>query len=81
MEGGQIIDMKKYSIYGVINGNGVNIKKQFNSRYAAIEYMFKYLDRHYIYNFQIEEEREVEKHSIEYLYNDSNRFIVTRVSC
>lgn len=71
--------MKQYEVLAVLNGSVVCIRKRFLSRTRAINYMLRYYEDHYIYSFQIEEEIPVEKHKIEYVCDNYNRFTVKRV--
>lgn len=68
-----------YTLSGVLNGKRILFNKKFSSRNAAINYMFKYYEDHYFYDFQVEEEIVKSKHDIEYVYNFNNRFEVARV--
>ncbi len=68
-----------YTLSGVLNGKNIKFKRLFSSRNAAIDYMFKYYEDHYFYNFQVEEEIIKSKHDIEYVYNYDNRFEVARL--
>ena len=68
-----------YTLSGVINGNNVTFNKSFSSRDAAINYMCKYYEQHFVENFQVEEEIEKSKHTIEYVCDYYNRFTVARV--
>ena len=68
-----------YTLSGVLNGKNITFKRLFSSRNAAIDYMFKYYEDHYFYNFQVEEEIIKSKHDIEYVYNYDNRFEVARL--
>jgi len=69
-----------YTLSGVINGNNVSFDRSFSSRDAAINYMCKYYEQHFVENFQVEEEIEKDRHVIEYVWNYYNRFTVARVS-
>ena len=75
------ISMKYYTLYAIVNGKHVKLKRNcFESRDQAINYMFDYYEKHYLYNLEVEDEHIVNdnKHSIEYVCNFHNRFIVTR---
>ena len=69
-----------YSLKAVVNGQNVKINKYFKSRNEAIKYMFDYYENNYLYNMQVEEEYEKEKHIVEYVCNYGNRFTVARVA-
>ena len=73
--------MKYYTLEAIVQGRPVKLKRSmFASRNEAIDYMFDYYEKHYLYNLQVNEEYPVQdnKHRIEYYCNYSNRFIVTR---
>ena len=73
--------MKCYKLSAVVDGDTVKLKKSyFSTRDNAIDYMFNYFNNHFIYGMQVEDEHIVngDKHSIEYVCNDYNRFTVTR---
>ena len=62
-----------------IQNEHVDIKKVFASRVEAINYMFNYYNRHYIYNAELEEEYpQTSKHDIHYVLSQYNCFNVTR---
>lgn len=69
-----------YSLKAVVNGNNIKINKYFTSRNQAISYMFNYYENNYLYNMQVEEEYEKEKHIVEYVCDYNNRFTVARVA-
>lgn len=69
-----------YSLTAIVNGETIKVNKLFHSRNAAIKYMFNYYENNCIYNMQLEDEFEKEKHNIEYVCNDYNRFRVARVA-
>ena len=73
--------MKYYELSAVVNGENVRLKRSiFKSRGAAIQYMFAYYSSHYLYGLQVEDSFALNgnKHNVEYVCNDYNRFKVTR---
>ena len=73
--------MKYYTLTAVVNGQNVKLKRAiFASRSDAIDYMFDYYEKHYLYSLAVREENMVgdNKHSVEYVCNYQNRFTVTR---
>ena len=73
--------MKYYLLNAVVNGHDAKLKqKMFSSRNDAINYMFDYYEKHYIYGLEVRDEHPVDedKHNIEYVCNFHNRFTVTR---
>ena len=75
--------MKIYKLDAIVDGNSVNLKRNyFASRDDAIEYMFNYYKKHYLYNMAVEEEYPVnsDKHCIEYVCDYYNRFTVSRIA-
>ena len=68
-----------YSLIMVVRGHGVRSKKIFKSRDAAINYAFKYFKNNYVYDSQVMDCYELHnKHEIEYVLSDHNRFIIGR---
>lgn len=72
--------MKYYSLSAVVNSEPVTIHKHFETREEAISYMFDFLNNKYIYNSEVEEEFPLfgDKHNIEYVLNNHNRFAIAR---
>ena len=73
--------MRYYTLQAVVHGNNARLgKRVFATRDEAINYMFDYFERHYIYGLQVATEHIVNdnKHSVEYVCNYHNRFTVTR---
>ena len=73
--------MRYYTLEAVVHGNNAKLDRQvFASRKEAIDYMFSYFEKHYIYGLEVETEHTVDnnKHSIEYVCNYYNRFTITR---
>ena len=69
-----------YTLEAIINGKTTKFNRKFASRQNAIDFMFDYLDRAYIFDKQINDEYIVEdnKHKVEYVCDYYTRFIVTR---
>lgn len=69
--------MRVYQLDAVVNNEYIVFNRQFNSRIAAIDYMFDYLEKHYVFNAQLEDEYAVDdKHNIHYVLNNANSFNV-----
>jgi len=73
--------MKFYTLNAVVKGENVKIDKIFNTRNDAIDYMFKYYTKHYMYNLEVNEEVSVDgdKHNVEYICDHNDRFRINRV--
>ena len=71
----------KYSLKAVIKNDYVVFKKQYNSRTEALDAAFSYLDKQYIFDVSVLEEftHNGNKHDIEYVLSNQDRFIVTRI--
>lgn len=74
--------MKYYTLEAIIEGKDIKFNKVFKTRLSAIEYMFKYYDKHYMYDLMVNEEFAIEgnKHNVEYVCDDYRRFRVNRVT-
>ena len=72
--------MSVYKIHDAyIRNELVDIHKVFASRSEAINYMFDYYNKHYVYNVELEEEYpQHDKHDIHYVINQYNSFNVAR---
>ncbi len=70
--------MKYYSLSGTIYGKAVFFKKKFANRTDALQFMFKYYDKHHLNNLEVINTYEKVKHDVEYVCNNSNRFNITR---
>ena len=73
--------MKYYTLEAIVKGRPVKLKRSmFTSRSEAINYMFDFYEKHYLYSMQVRDEYPLEdnKHRIEYYCDFNNRFIVTR---
>ena len=70
-----------YTLEAIINGKTTKFDRKFASRQNAIDFMFDYLDRAYIFDKQINDEYIVEdnKHKVEYVCDDYTRFYINRV--
>ena len=67
--------MRKYYILtGVIDSKPIKTKKKFNTRDKAINYVFDKLNS----CASLQEEIVHQKHVIEYKFNETTRFIVSR---
>ena len=72
--------MNKYRLEAVVDGESVNFNHIFKSREEAINYMFRYYDKHYLVNLEVNEEYFIDgnKHNIEYVCDYYNRFRIAR---
>lgn len=71
--------MKNYTLEAIIKGQTIKFDKKFNSRLNALNFAFKYCNKHYLYNLEIEDEYLLgNKHSVEYVLNNYDRFVVIR---
>lgn len=76
--------MRYYTLQAVVHGNDAKLNKRvFSTRDEAINYMFDYFEKHYMYGLEVRDEHIVNnnKHSVEYVCNFHNRFTVTRYTC
>ena len=73
--------MKYYTLQAIINGESKVFSNQFATRQSAMDFMFDYLDRAYIFDKQIEEEYAIgNKHNVAYVCDNNTRFIINRES-
>ena len=74
--------MNEYTLEAVIKGKEVKFNKAFVSRKDAIDFAFNYYSKQLIYGLEVNDEYQIagNKHNIEYVCNDSNRFRISRVS-
>lgn len=74
--------MKFYTLDAVVKGKNVNIGKVFDSRNDAIDYMFKYYNKHFIYGLEVNEEVSIDddRHNVEYICDHGDRFRINRVT-
>jgi len=73
--------MKYYTLNAIVNGRDAKLKRRiFSSRSDAINYMFEYYEKNYLFGLEVVEEYAIngDKHNIEYVCNFQNRFSVTR---
>lgn len=72
--------MKKYKLNCVIQNKFISINKEFSSRSSAEEYALYVFNREYR---DVEVDRIIErndKHNLEYVCDNYNRFFISRVS-
>ena len=75
--------MKYYMLRAIVDGRDVKLKRSyFTSRDDAIDYMFKYYKDHYIYGLEVNDEYAINgnKHNVEYVCDNYNRFTVERLT-
>ena len=73
--------MKYYTLTAIVNGREPKLQKRlFATRDEAINYMFNYFEKNYLFGLEVTDEHIVggNKHSVEYVCNFHNRFTVTR---
>ena len=72
--------MNKYILEAIVNGEYLKVKRTFNSRDEAIDYIFRYYDDHNMVNLKVNEEYFIagNKHDIAYVYDYYNRFRIAR---
>ena len=70
---------KKYLLEAVVEGRFIKFNKEFKSRNSAIDYIFKYYNRHML-DLRVNEEYCIgeDKHDIAYVYDYYNRFRIAR---
>lgn len=77
----EVSKMKYYTLEAVVNDNYISFNKTFKSRDEAIKYMFKYLEKHFVYNFNVNEVYALRnKHEVKYVCDYNNCFQINRVS-
>lgn len=71
----------KYTLEAIVDGNLIKFHKTFKSRNEAIDYIFRYYDKHLLVNLKVNEEYFIadNKHDIAYVYDYFNRFRIARV--
>ena len=76
----EVFGMNRYTLEAVVDGEYIKFDRTFESRNAAIDYIFRYYDNHYIMNVVVNDEYCVDgnKHDIAYVYNYYNRFRIAR---
>lgn len=73
--------MKYYTLTAIVNGRKPRLSRRvFATRDEAINYMFDYYKRNYLFGLEVTDEYPIDgnKHNIEYVCNFHNRFIITR---
>ena len=70
---------KKYLLEAVVEGRFIKFNKEFKTRNSAINYIFKYYNRHML-DLRVNEEYYVNenKHDIAYISDYDNRFRISR---
>ncbi|MBR0295711.1 MAG: hypothetical protein IJQ67_07450 [Bacilli bacterium] len=73
--------MKKYTLEAVVDGQTIKFSKKFDSRNSAINFMFNYYNKRYMFNIRVNDEYAIsgDKHNIEYVCDYSNRFRINRL--
>ena len=72
--------MNKYTLEAIVDGEYIKFNRLFASRDAAIDYIFRYYDNHYLVNLAVNEEYCIDgnKHDIADVYDYYNRFRIAR---
>lgn len=73
--------MKYYTLTAIVDGRYVKLKRcLFSTRNEAIDYMFDYYRKNYMFDLEVRDEYPVDgnKHNIEYVCNYQNRFTIAR---
>lgn len=71
---------KKYSLKAVVNGDYVVFDQVFASHTEALNAAFEYLNKNLNFDTNVMEEYEdEEKHNIEYILSNHDRFIISRI--
>jgi len=72
--------MNKYTLEAVVEGRLIQFRQKFNSRNAAVNYIFNYYNRHNLIDLRINDEYFINnnKHDIAYVYDYDNRFRIAR---
>ena len=70
---------KKYLLEAVVEGRFIQFQMEFKNRISAIDYIFKYNNRHML-DLKVNEEYFVNenKHDIAYISDYDNRFRISR---
>ena len=73
--------MKKYTLEAVVDGKTIRFTRKFDSRNSAINFMFNYYNKRYMFNIRVNDEYAIsgDKHNIEYVCDYSNRFRINRL--
>lgn len=74
--------MNYYTLEAVIKGKDVKFNKAFISRKSAIDFALNYFSKELINDLEISDERYIagNKHDVEYVCNNNNRFRINRVT-
>ena len=72
--------MKKYTLEAIVEGKLIRFNRSFKTRDEAIDYIFRYYDRHSLVRLRVNEEYFIDdnKHDIAYVYDYDNRFRIAR---
>ena len=74
--------MKFYTLEAVVKGKNVKFEKVFASRDSAIDYMFNFYKKNYMYDMVVNDEHSINdnKHNVEYICDHADRFTINRVT-
>ena len=69
--------MRIYELEAYVKGERVSFTKKFASRDQAIEYLFAYLGKQFIFNCELKEEYPLSsKHDVHYVLSNEDSFTV-----
>ena len=76
----EVFGMNRYTLEAVVDGEYIKFDRTFESRNAAIDYIFRYYENRNMVNVEVNDEYCVDgnKHDIAYVYNYYNRFRIAR---
>ncbi len=74
--------MKYYTLEAIVDGKDVKFSRSFKTRTSAINFMFDYLDKNNKNSLSVVDEFAIcgDKHNVEYVLNQHNRFRINRKS-
>lgn len=72
--------MNKYTLEAIVEGRLIRFHRSFKTRNDAINYIFRYYDRHSLVRLRVNEEYFINdnKHDVAYVYDYDNRFRIAR---
>ena len=72
--------MNRYTLEAVVDGEYIKFDRIFKSRNEAIDYIFRYYEKHCMINVEVNDEYCIDgnKHDIAYVYDYYNRFRIAR---
>ena len=72
--------MNKYTLEAIVEGELIKFNHTFESRNAAMDFIFNYYQKHHLVDLKINDEYFIDnnKHDIAYVYDYDNRFRIAR---